>query len=155
CTQPPQAAGKNKVTIENDRVLIHPGATISDADRDAMNAILKHYTKSLYKIRTYQNGKIVSTKGKLADLQIDKALASEVALAADRGFSDSVMQISCKDRQEKPPPPPASSDRHIPPEPLPTAPPNVTDHHVTPPLPNRGTKAYAAHSDRCDSDELN
>jgi hypothetical protein len=151
CTQPPQAVSKNKVTIEDDRILIHPGVAISDADRTAMNAILKHYSKSLYKISTYQKGKVVSTEGRLSDMHIDKALASEVALAADQGFSDSVIQIACRNGQNRPPlpsPPPASTDRPHLELPRPSAPPTTTDTHPHPPTkpPTR--------TELCDSDEL-
>jgi hypothetical protein len=96
CTGVPGGHADGKVTIETDRILIHPGAKIADRDQEAMNAILQHYDKSLYKIRMYKNGKLIRTAGKLSDMAIDKSLVSEVAQAIESGFSDSVLQISNK-----------------------------------------------------------
>jgi len=94
CTSQTGSEHGGKISITKDHILIHPGAEISREDQEAMNAVLSHYNKSLYKLQTYKNGKLVETRGKLSDVKIDKSLTSEVAQAIQNGFSDSVLQIS-------------------------------------------------------------
>jgi hypothetical protein len=96
CAPQPVPPGTHpKVTIEAEQILIHPrGPKLSQDDEKAMDGVLQRYNKSLYKIRTYEDGKLVRTRGRLNDLKIDKGLASEVAEAIQNGFSDTVIQIS-------------------------------------------------------------
>ncbi len=69
-----------KVTFRDSMtVIIHPGTNISKPDEKALNDVLKHYDKSVYRIETYQKGKRKKTKGQLIDMYIDKATAAEVS----------------------------------------------------------------------------
>jgi hypothetical protein len=51
------------VSIHETFVEIYPGTKISSADQKALDAVLKQFSKSLYKIRTYDRGKLVKTQG--------------------------------------------------------------------------------------------
>lgn len=84
---------KHNVVIGKSTILI-PGTEISKADHAAMNKILNKYDKALYRIATYENGQLKSTKGKLSALLIDKTLASQVAKnVKTAGFSMDAMQV--------------------------------------------------------------
>lgn len=84
----------NKVVIGKDSILI-PATEMSKADRRAMNKILKEFDKSLYKIETYENGRLESTRGELADVVMDKQLASEIAAnATKKGFTQFAIQVT-------------------------------------------------------------
>ena len=97
-----------KVKITETRIEIHPGAKISESDQKALDDVLKNYDKSLYKIETYTDGKLVKVKGKLSDLLIDKALASEVASAKAHGMTSSTAQLGNTYKTRYTPTPPAS-----------------------------------------------
>jgi hypothetical protein len=73
-----KAADTDKVTIEEDLILI-PGTEISQVDQKAMNDILKHFHKYLYRIRTYENGKLIKEQGGLSAKIIGEATVSRVA----------------------------------------------------------------------------
>ena len=95
------AAGK--VTIQQSGILIRPGTQLSEGDQTAMNEILKSYDKSLYKIQTYENGQLKKTQGKLSDIYIDKATASEAAKAmTEKGSTQYVIQIGFLDKTHVP-----------------------------------------------------
>ena len=71
-----------------------PGTEISKADQEAMNRILNKYDKALYRIDTYENGKLKKTQGKLTDVVTGKQLASEIAANVKKaGFTQSAVQI--------------------------------------------------------------
>src|SRR6266851_7374706 len=72
------AGDTDKVTIEENRILI-PGTQISQVDQKAMNDILKHFHKYLYRIRTYEKGNLIKEQGKLSADIIGKATVSKVA----------------------------------------------------------------------------
>jgi len=80
-----------KVTFEKNGIIIHPGTKLSKEDETALNDVLKKYDKRLYRVETYKDGKLTKTEGKLKDLFIDKATASEVAKARAAGVSDSTI----------------------------------------------------------------
>jgi hypothetical protein len=61
---------------------------------------LKQFSKSLYKIRTYDRGKLVKTQGSLEEAQIDQMLVAEASIAAQKGVSVSTLQI-CRFAQWK------------------------------------------------------
>jgi hypothetical protein len=82
-----------RADIHKTFVKIHPGTKISSDDLKALDAILKSYRKSLYKIRTYDRGKLVRTQGGLEDARIDQRLVAEVNEAALRGVSYVAIQI--------------------------------------------------------------
>jgi len=75
-------------------VIILPGTAISKDDEKAMNAILKQYDKSLYRIDTYEKGKRTKTQGTLNNVVIGRKLMSEVAeKAKTTGFTQYALRI--------------------------------------------------------------
>ncbi|PYK57525.1 MAG: hypothetical protein DME43_14950 [Verrucomicrobia bacterium] len=138
------AAGK--VTIQQSGILIRPGTQLSEGDQTAMNEILKSYDKSLYKIQTYENGQLKKTQGKLSDMYIDKATASEAAKAmTEKGSTQYVIQIGFLDKTHQSPTPPpmyALTDKtHKSPTPIPGVP-NKTHQSPTPPAPTPSDKTH-------------
>lgn len=84
---------KHNVVIRKSMILI-PGTEISKADHAEMNKILNKYDKALYRVATYENGQLKTTKGKLSDLLMDRSLASQIARNVKKtGFSMDAMQI--------------------------------------------------------------
>jgi len=81
------------VSIHEPFVEIYPGTNISSADQKALDAVLKQFSKSLYKIRTYDRGKLVKTQGSLEDVRIPQKLVAEVTKASQEGFSDSTLVL--------------------------------------------------------------
>ena len=81
------------VSIHETFIEIYPGTKISSADEKALDAVLKKFNKSLYQIRTYDQGRLVKTRGSLADARIPHALVAEVNRAAQKGVSDSALKI--------------------------------------------------------------
>jgi hypothetical protein len=72
---------------------ILPEAAVSESDCDALNQILKKRDKALYKIQTYQNGKLIKTRGALDERFIREGLVSEVATKAKTtGFTGCALQ---------------------------------------------------------------
>jgi len=82
-----------RVSIHETFVQIHPGAKISSDDQKALDAVLKNFNKSLYKIRTYDHGKLVRTQGSLEDARIDQKLVAKANKASQEGISDVALQI--------------------------------------------------------------
>ena len=101
CAETQKGGAAKKVETAKDGVEIHPGAVISQSDQTAMNNILRHYDKSLYKIQTYKNGKLESSRGGLSNIFIDKTLTSEIAQQAEKGFSYYVVQIFSLDKTHR------------------------------------------------------
>jgi hypothetical protein len=90
-----KAASRNagNVVIQ-DKSIIIPGTEFSKDDDEAMNKILKQYSKSLYRIDTYVNGQRKKTQGKLSDVVTDKKLASEIATNVQKkGFTQYTVRI--------------------------------------------------------------
>jgi hypothetical protein len=81
------------VSIHETFVEIYPGTKISSADQKALDAILKQFSKSLYKIRTYDRGKLVKTQGSLEEGLIDQTLVADAIIASQKGVSVSTLQI--------------------------------------------------------------
>lgn len=81
------------VYIHETFIEIYPGTNISSDDQKALNAILKHFDKSLYKIKTYEQGKLVKTQGALEDVYIDPVLVAEVIKASQQGIPNLADQI--------------------------------------------------------------
>ena len=81
------------VSIHETFVEIHPGTKISSDDQKSLDAVLKQFNKSLYKIRTYDHGKLVKTQGSLEDVRIPQKLVAEVTKASQEGFSDSTLVL--------------------------------------------------------------
>ena len=88
------------VAIHETLVEIYPGTKISSADQKALDAVLKQFSKSLYKIRTYDRGKLVKTQGSLEETQIDQKLVADAISASQNGVSVSTLQI-CRYAQWK------------------------------------------------------
>ena len=105
------------VSIHETFVEIYPGTKISGDDQKALNAVLKHFDKSLYKIKTYDSGKLVKTRGGLADARIDQKLFAEISKASQNGFSDITIQIlgalTSPSKNPLPPPPPPSTKEFL------------------------------------------
>ncbi len=92
-TEKTPTLASHNVVINRGGIVI-PGTEISKADHEAMNRILNKYDKSLYRIDTYENGKLKKTQGKLTDVATDKRLASEIAANVKRaGFTQYAVQI--------------------------------------------------------------
>jgi hypothetical protein len=101
------------VYIYETYVEIYPGTKISSDDQKALNAVLKHFDKSLYKIKTYDRGKLVKTQGSLTDLEIDQILLIEAKKASLKGVSGLTDQIGNPNRVAH-----APGVGHRPPSPL-------------------------------------
>jgi hypothetical protein len=80
-----------KVTIGQNVIILHPGTKLSRPDQKALNAVLKKYDKSLYKIDNYQNGEKKTSQGQLSDVCLDRAVVAEVAAA--KGNSNRTLQV--------------------------------------------------------------
>lgn len=81
------------MAIQETAVKIHPGTKISSDDQKALDAVLKKYREQLYKIKTYDHGKVVKTQGRLEDARLDQTLVAETNQAALRGVSLIALQI--------------------------------------------------------------
>lgn len=81
------------VSIHETYVEIYPGTKISSADQKALDAVLNKFSKSFYKIRTYEHGKLVKTQGSLEETRIDQILVAEAKKASLKGVSESTQQI--------------------------------------------------------------
>jgi hypothetical protein len=88
------------VSIHEPFVEIYPGTNISSADQKALDAVLKQFSTSLYKIRTYDRGKLVKTQGSLEEARIDQTLVAGAIIASQKGVSVSTLQI-CRYAQWK------------------------------------------------------
>ncbi len=142
---------KSKVTIQQNGILIRPGTQLSEDDQKAMNEILKSYDKSLYKLQTYENGQLKKTQGKLSDIYIDKATASQAAKAmTEKGSTQYVIQIGFlnKTHVPSPTPPPmnALTDKthQSPTPPQMYALTDKTRQSPTPPAPTPSDKTHQA-----------
>jgi hypothetical protein len=97
------------VSIHETFVEIYPGTKISSADQKALDAVLKQFSKSLYKIRTYDRGKLVKTQGSLEEARIDQTLVADASIASQKGVSVSTLQIGKSGwTQQSPSPSPVS-----------------------------------------------
>jgi len=81
------------VSIQKTFVEIYPGTKISNADQKALDAVLKQFSTSLYKIRTYDRGKLVKTQGSLEEARINQTLVADAIIASQKGVSVSTLQI--------------------------------------------------------------
>ena len=81
------------VSIHETYVEIYPGTKISSADQKALDAVLENFNKSMYKIKTYDSGKLVKTRGSLEDARIDQTLVADAINASQKGVSDWTLQL--------------------------------------------------------------
>ena len=126
----PAAASQN-VVIKADGIVI-PGTQISKADHDAMNRILNKYDKALYRIDTYENGKLKKTQGKLTDVVTDKRLASQIAANVKKaGFTQYAVQIRAGSTTNVQTSPTPGATTHVQTSPTP----GFTTHVQTSPTP--------------------
>jgi|SRR6266436_1111777 len=93
-----------QVTITDTRIEIHPGTKISENDEKALNAVLKKYGESLYKIETLKDGKL-KVQGRLEDKHIETTLAAEVKKAKAAGMSDHTERVVDHQHSQALPPP--------------------------------------------------
>src|ERR1700720_4429450 len=82
-----------KTEIKDDFIVVHPGTKLSKADAVALNDVLKHYDKSLYKIEIYKNGKVTKTMGTLNDMYIDQKTVADFNEAKKAGQSERAIQL--------------------------------------------------------------
>lgn len=82
-----------KVEMKNDFIVVHPGTKLSKADASQLNAVLKQYDKSLYKIEIYKKGKVTKTLGKLNDMYIDQKAVADLTEAKTKGQSERAIQL--------------------------------------------------------------
>lgn len=106
------------VYIHETYIEIYPGTKISSADQKALDAVLKNFNKSLYKIRAYDHGRLVKTQGSLEDVRIDQTLVADAVKASKKGYSYLVDQIGFPNRTHaapwvrgSPPPTPGPSEK--------------------------------------------
>jgi hypothetical protein len=95
------------VSIHETSVQIYPGTKISSDDQKALDAVLKNFNKSFYKIRTYDHGKLVKTQGSLEDAFIPQTLVVEISKASQKDISDRCAALVYTSRPASPPPGPA------------------------------------------------
>jgi hypothetical protein len=81
------------VSVHETYVEIYPGTKISSADQKALDAVLENFDKSMYKIKTYDGGKLVKTRGSLEDARIDQTLVADAINASQKGVSDWTLQL--------------------------------------------------------------
>jgi hypothetical protein len=104
-TTPVLGQEKNgKVTFEPYGIVMHPGTKILKPDDVKLNEILKKYDDRLYRIETYQNGKLIKKQGRLKekelnDVYITQEIVSEVANAKAAGVSVNTMCFSSSDKK--------------------------------------------------------
>jgi hypothetical protein len=97
---------KGHVTFQQNAVLI-PGTNISPADQKELNDILRKYDKSLYKIETYEKGRLVKTQGTLSDVILRHTKAAQFAAKSGKSaFSGWALQIGLDINEQMPTPPP-------------------------------------------------
>ncbi len=82
-----------KVEIKDKFILVHPGTKLSKADARALNDVLKKHDKSLYRIETYKDGKVTTTRGTLSDMYLDQTTVAELAQAKSSGQSERAIQL--------------------------------------------------------------
>jgi hypothetical protein len=104
CVSSPTQAENGTVTFEPYGIVVHPGTKISKSDDVKLNEILKKYDDRLYRIETYQNGKLIAKQGRLKekalpDVYITQELVSEVANAKAAGLSGSAWCLSSSDKK--------------------------------------------------------
>jgi radical SAM superfamily enzyme YgiQ (UPF0313 family) len=93
----------NPKTGEFNGIVLHPGTKLSKEDEEKLDAILKKYDKRLYRIETYENGKVVKTRGTmvneekndkgLLDVYIDKSARAEINKSTLAGISWDTLSI--------------------------------------------------------------
>jgi hypothetical protein len=76
------AKSKSGVEMGENYAIIYPQAQWSGNNCDELNRVLSKYDKSLYKIQTYKEGKLVKTQGKLEESVMRRGLVSEVTRTA-------------------------------------------------------------------------
>jgi hypothetical protein len=95
CANPSQTVGSSrKVEINENGIVIHPAVKLSPADEQALNNVLQHHSKALYKIQAVDNGQVTQVKGKLRDTAITSVVKSEMA-SGGKGKSHWTHQVMC------------------------------------------------------------
>jgi hypothetical protein len=85
CTQPDTPPRTTeKVDIQESRIAITPVIKLTPEEKDKLDAVLRKYDKKLYRITTWENGKITKVRGE--GLITDRQRAEE-AQAARNGAS--------------------------------------------------------------------
>jgi len=87
------ASAQEKPRFQKNSIIL-PGTALSQEDEKAMNRILKHYDKSLYRIDVYEKGERKKTRGTLSEVVIGKKLVSQIAEKARKtGFTHYAIRI--------------------------------------------------------------
>jgi hypothetical protein len=82
-----------KTVVFDGSAIVLTGTDLSKPDEAAMNKILNHYDKSLYRIDTYENGKRTKTQG-TSTAAVSKQLVPQVTANTKKpGFTHSAIQI--------------------------------------------------------------
>ena len=92
---------REAVTIQDDRIVIHPGTKLSEEDERMLNEVLKQYDTKLYRVETYENGELTK---KLGELNLDEETASGLAKSKAGGLNDRVVYITAGPSTKKMPP---------------------------------------------------
>jgi hypothetical protein len=96
CALNPMASEKaGKVTISDDMIVLHPLVQLSVADEKAMTAVLQKFRKSLYRIDTVENGRVVKTQGTLEMAKLTVAARAASSEGPGPGKSHQTGQITC------------------------------------------------------------
>ena len=93
-----------KVTFEPYGIVMHPFTNLSKNDEAKLNKILSNYDERLYRLETYEKGKLVRTQGKrknkeLGDVFVDAQTQTEIQQAKTSGKSDSTVVFSSGDKR--------------------------------------------------------
>ena len=116
-------------------MIIRPEAKVSGTEADQVRQKLSMFDKSLYKIQTYENGKLVKTDGRLDDKIMQNGLATDVAHQAESiQFTGIALQVG----RTFPPPPTPSPSTNVAAEhsPHPHPSPSVSPSPTVPPGPS-------------------
>jgi len=87
-----QTSKTSKVEIGKRNVAIHPGVKLTPEGEQAMNNVLKHYNKNLYRIEILENGQVKKAMGNAA---VEGPLQAELAAAKSKGVSVSGIGSAC------------------------------------------------------------
>ena len=84
---------KGPLAFVSTAVIIRPAARIPLQAREELNKVLACFESTLYRIETFKDGKLIATKGELAEPFLCEGLTEEVAKSAqDSNFTGFALQ---------------------------------------------------------------
>jgi len=96
CALNPTAdARTGKVDISDDVIVLHAAVQLSAADERAMTAVLKKYSKSLYRIDRVEKGAETKTLGTLEMGKLTAAAKAAVTSEGQNGWIHYCGQLTC------------------------------------------------------------